>query len=277
MVAIKIAKTAARDISELTLKAAPARLLTFLQGMADPAVRAKFGGLNWSEDVANDAWALLEELKAASVIMPPALENPTTEAITACEHWQSTGLVRARAMLQMTHPEQALFLFHDFEPAKGMTAVLNVATFLQRREALAHDGDRKASRKSDAEALAIIEHTGTTKDTIKQLASKVATAHSVPEAMNIESITNEVDAARLEALRKIQAWITAWSEMARTVVTRRDQLIKLGIAKRRARKAAAVVTPPVVVPPVVTPPVVAPVVTPPAGPSEDNGPESRAA
>jgi hypothetical protein len=37
------------------------------------------------------------------------------------------------------------------------------------------------------------------------------------------------------SLRKVHAWLTAWSEMARSVITRRDQRIRLGIAKRRAR------------------------------------------
>ena len=63
----------------------------------------------------------------------------------------------------------------------------------------------------------------------------------------------EDEVKRAEVLRKIHAWITAWSEMARTVITRRDQMIKLGIAKRRAHKArgggVAPAAPPVTPPP----------------------------
>ena len=68
---------------------------------------------------------------------------------------------------------------------------------------------------------------------------------------------------RIEALRKMHAWVTAWTEMARTVITRRDQLIRLGIARRRPHKGKnVIVTPPA---PVVAP--VAPPVAVPATPS----------
>ena len=78
--------------------------------------------------------------------------------------------------------------------------------------------------------------------------------------------------------------------MARTVVTRRDHMIKLGIAKRRSHKAkGAVVTPaappvtPVApAPPAFTPGVVTPTPITPASPeaantTEEVAPESRAA
>jgi hypothetical protein len=41
---------------------------------------------------------------------------------------------------------------------------------------------------------------------------------------------------RREGLRQIHAWLASWSEIARSVVTRRDHLIHLGLAKRRASK-----------------------------------------
>jgi hypothetical protein len=44
--------------------------------------------------------------------------------------------------------------------------------------------------------------------------------------------------ARMEALTELYAWIQDWSDCARAVITRRDQLIRLGIGKRHARVAA---------------------------------------
>jgi hypothetical protein len=283
MVTIKIATTAASDVNESTLKLAPARLLTFLQGVADPAIRAQFAPLGWSEQRLEEAWSLLNELKAGNVIPAIPAPDPLVEAMASCEAWQATGLIRARAMLQLTHPEQATFLFHDFVAGKGTEAVLNVATFLQRRHALEKSIERKPSRAADHEALAVIEQTGTTKETLKELQAMVDAVQSVAPTESAPAL--DVDARRLATLRKIYAWITAWSEMARTVITRRDQMIKLGIAKRRSHKAkGAVVTPPA--PPVTpAPPVVVapttpavPAVPPAASPIEEVvAPESRAA
>jgi nucleoside-diphosphate-sugar epimerase len=47
---------------------------------------------------------------------------------------------------------------------------------------------------------------------------------------------------RLDALRELHAWLSDWSECARGVITRRDQLLRLGIGKRAAKKRAS--TPP---------------------------------
>lgn len=255
MVTIKIAATAASDVNETTLKLAPARLLTFLQGVADPAIRAQFAPLGWSEQRVEEAWSLLHDLRAASVITASPEPDPVVEAMASCEAWQATGLIRARAMLQLTHPEQATFLFHDFVAGKGTEAVLNVATFLERRHALDKSTERKSTRTADHGALAVIEQTGTTKETLKDLQAMVDTVQSVAPAEAAPA--TDADAERLATLRKIYAWLTAWSEMARTVVTRRDQLIRLGLAKRRGggkakrgggKGSVAVVSDPPVVP-----------------------------
>ena len=42
---IQIATLATSDVSDETLKSGPSRLLTFLQGVADPAIRAQFATL----------------------------------------------------------------------------------------------------------------------------------------------------------------------------------------------------------------------------------------
>ena len=51
------------------------------------------------------------------------------------------------------------------------------------------------------------------------------------------------ESPREAALLAVYDWVQDWSECARTVITRRDQLIRLGIGKRRARSANATPTP----------------------------------
>ena len=277
MTTIKIADTTASDVHPNTLKLAPARLFVFLQGAADPATRALLAPFGWSEQRQEEAWSLLNELRIATVAPAPA-PDPVAEAIAACEAWQGTGLVRARAMLQIAHPEQAAFLFHDFVAGKGIAAVFNVETFLDRRQVLASGAARKASRKADHEALAVMEEIGIDKDVVKELEDLVTTVQTAAPAPAPPVVGTGID--RDEVLRRIYVWVTAWSDMARTVVTRRDQLIRLGLAKRRAPKAKKVVvaTPPA--PPVATP-APSPAPSPPQAPQlaqhNDIAPESRAA
>ena len=42
--------------------------------------------------------------------------------------------------------------------------------------------------------------------------------------------------AHAAALLKLHAWYREWSETARSVITRRDYLIRLGLAKRKGRR-----------------------------------------
>lgn len=250
-----IVPTTTNDVTDATLKSGPTRLLAFLQGVANPGIRAKFAALGWSERRLEEAWALLAVVKEASVLASSAVSDPVTEAIAACEEWQSVGLVRARAMLQLSSPAQAGFMFQDLVAGKGAAAVFNVSTFLGRRQALEDAGERKANRKADHEALDVLEEAGVTAMVIKSLEGHVDTVHGVVAAPRPQR--DDAEAMLLDGLRKIDAWLSAWIDMARTVITRRDQLIRLGIVKRRPRKDhAGAVAPPmggVIAPPVAGP------------------------
>jgi len=73
------------------------------------------------------------------------------------------------------------------------------------------------------------------------------TIESTPAA----PLTQHKQSPREAALLAVYDWVQDWSDCARTVITRRDQLIRLGIGKRRPRKSDAQPTPqPPVAPPV---------------------------
>ncbi len=49
----------------------------------------------------------------------------------------------------------------------------------------------------------------------------------------------ELESQRVDALKALYAWYAQWSEVARAVVTRRGDLVLLGMAKRRGREDGA--------------------------------------
>jgi hypothetical protein len=258
---------ATNDVTDSTLKSAPERTLAFLNGASDPAIRTALAAVGWSSEHVEEAMRLIAGVHGVGVVAPKV--DPTVEAIAACEAWLTAEFVRARARLQLSFPEQALFLFHDLVGGKGSEAVLDVKTFLERRHELENSAARKATRKVDHEALALLAAVGVTKAEVKRLGELVTTAQAV--------VAQEIDEAsvkRVEALRKIYAWVTAWSEIARTVITRRHQLIRLGIAKRRSTKAKSAIVAPVAAPPAVAapPPVAAPPVAAPPAVAAPNTP-----
>jgi hypothetical protein len=64
----------------------------------------------------------------------------------------------------------------------------------------------------------------------------------------------------MSALIDVYAWVQDWTDSARSVITRRDHLIRLGIGKRRSRAVAPVVDP-TPLPSPTPPPVVAQMAT----------------
>lgn len=125
-----------------------------------------------------------------------------------------------------THPDQAAFVFANLQPAVGTAAVLTVRLFLEWLDALENSPDRIATRDKDLEALATLEKRGITQDERQRMRSLLNIAQG------LSTTTNTAD-TRLDDLRALRAWFDDWSETARIVVTRRDYLIRLGLAKRK--------------------------------------------
>ena len=105
--------------------------------------------------------------------------------------------------------------------------------FLERREMLVTGAPRVATRAIDKQALAVLDRLGFDDVEIMRLHALVR------EGRATITFSGKTTAAAdyLVAVRKMYAWVTAWSEVARTVVTRRDHLIRLGLAKRRLKAA----------------------------------------
>ena len=145
------------------------------------------------------------------------------------------------------HPEQCALVFKDLEPAIGAWALLTVTTFLDRLEVLEKGEGRKGTRKGDLAALATLEQRGITQDERTRLRGLIQTAKksSPAPAPGPQQAHEQQEVERIAALKQARAWYDDWADVARAVIKRRDYLIRLGLAKRKAPKKKA---PPAVVP-----------------------------
>ncbi len=98
---------------------------------------------------------------------------------------------------------------------------------------LENSAARKSSRKADHAALATLETRGVTKEERKQ-AKHLVNLIETTAAPDITSAPPSAD-KRMSALMDVYEWVQDWSDSARAVITRRDQLIRLGIGKRQTR------------------------------------------
>lgn len=215
--------------SRQTLEETPARMLTFLRGIGTTApIRATLAERGYSAQDHQQGWDLLHKVAGYTDTKSTLVMDETQQAITQIDAWDEPTFRIAKAALERLHPDQAAFVFANLQPATGPAAVLTVRLFLERLDALENSPERIATRTQDLEALATLEKRGITKEERQRMHGLLDIAQGLASA----TPANVTD-ARLDDLRALRAWFDDWTETARAVITRRDHLIRLGLAKRK--------------------------------------------
>lgn len=217
------------------LEQTPSRVLVFIRAVGINAdIRRTLADAGYSEDVHAQGWDLLQ--KTSGVSLGSSGGNPVSDAIHSLSDWNAAGFHRIHAALAHLHPGQESFVFKDLAPASGIAAVLSVATLLDRLDALDGVGpeaaERKATADADKKATATLASRGIDDKERKRLRDLVKTAQSAPMP------TTPSPSASDGPLLALQAWFEDWSETAKAVITKRGDLIKLGLAKRISRQPA---------------------------------------
>jgi len=237
-VSTKKAKTEPKhDVTFETLETVPNRALAFLRAVGTSrAIRAAMLARGYTADDHREGWKYLHTCAGFIEEADELAEEPSVrEAIEELDAWDEPAFRIVRATLERRFPEQAEFVMKGLKPATGAAAVLSVERLLDRLDALESSPERKASRKEDEAALAVLRQRGIDDAKRKRMRELVATAKSVVPLAQIDpqSVAQE-DAARREALNNLYAWYREWAEVARASIKRRDYLIRLGLASRRA-------------------------------------------
>jgi hypothetical protein len=230
--------------SDTVLDDMPARGLKLLGAISsNPYIRTALARRGYSDSTHEQGWSLV--LKASGYRRPIAesLAKPeAAAAIAELDAWDEPNFRVARAALVMM-PEQRDFLFQDLEPQTGPAAVASVATFLDRLDELESGKERKATRKPDQAALDKLAERGIAKDERTRLRKLLAVATASPDAAELPAkapagaAKGAMKAAEpREAKVALWAFWTEWSEVAKADIKRRDHLIQLGLAKRKAGK-----------------------------------------
>lgn len=201
-------------------------------------IRSALEARGYDEEEHQRGWAAF---LTASGYRPPASKSEVPEnatvavALATIEEWHKPNFRIVRATLEFRHPEQHAFLFDQLSTGSGAAAVGAVTLFLDRLDALEASPERKATRKADLAALEVIEARGVTKEERARLRGLVASATAWSGAAPAPASTAIAEEPG-EALITLYAWYREWSETARVVIKRRDQLVRLGLARRKAAK-----------------------------------------
>lgn len=230
------------EITRTTLDATYGRASTFLRGVGTTeGIRARLASRGYDEDEHARGWSLIHaaagyELQGEAK-KTSAVDAGVAQAIAELDAWDEPNLRIVRAALTRLHPAAAAFVLDGLEPSTGVSAVLGVKVLLDRLDALQKAPERKATREEDKAALETLARRGIDANERARLRALVARAEgyvATEDGADARSARKEREARTLQALKDLRVWYEDWAEMARVLVTRRDHLIRLGLAKRKA-------------------------------------------
>ncbi len=232
--------------SDDTLERTPARALTFLRAIAtNSGIASQLAVRGYTQHEHQEGWLRLH--KAAGYVSLPAdagaaaSDQQAQAAVAELDAWDEPHFAAAEAALERHHPAQRAFVFAGLTPATGAGSILSVSTFLDRVDALEHGEDRKGTRKADHAAVELLASRGITPGERKRLRGliKIAETASVqPSAGDVVPAPNPAAESHRGDLLALYAWYSDWSTTARSFIKRRDHLVRLGLAKRKARGAS---------------------------------------
>lgn len=227
-----------------TLEGTPVRLMILLRGIGtQKVVRETLRACGYTAKEHARGWELLHRC-SGFVEGSEGEDTAVAETIAELDAWDEPTFSIADASLKHRHPAQHAFVFQDLRASRGVAAVVGVHTFLSRLDALEASPDRAATREADHAALATLSDRGITADERTRVWALVRKAEALTE--DATSDAKQLSAAeQTSRLRDARAFYEEWAQIARTLISRRDLLIRLGLAQRKAPGASddAPVTP----------------------------------
>ncbi len=222
------------DVTRQTLEETPVRALAFLRGAGTwRSIRRALATRGYTSAEHDLGWKLLLRCSTQPQAGTATADEAVRDAIAELDATDEPLFRATAAALDRLHPEQGAFVFADLAPATGAAAVVSMATFLDRLDALEASPERKATRAADRAALATLATRGLTADERARLRALVDVAMNVDAAEDDDGAATDV--ARTEDLGALRKWHLDWAATARAVIKRRDELVRLGLAQRRRR------------------------------------------
>jgi hypothetical protein len=213
--------------SRRVLDETPRRVFTMLQAVGtivpiNEALVAE-GVSQTEQDV---AWRLLHNIcnyqqGATGTLIDHRIRN----AIVELDAWDEPNLARIAATVARLHPDQYDAMMRNLEATTGVAAVLVIERALDRLDEFEKSTDEKL--RAVVQTLAARGYDAKERQRLRDLVTVAKSAPALP------AVSADPDEVRLQDLLALYRWYRDWSETARAVITRRDYLIRLGLATRR--------------------------------------------
>ncbi len=225
--------------SQTVMDETQARALKYLDAARIPQIFAALCTRGYSEDEHEEGWRLLLKASGRERKAPMMTgDAEASDALVQLDQWDDPTFKVARAVLGWKYLDQLEFVFENLEAGQGAGAIVAASGFLDRLDVLESGKGRKDTHKADVGALEELAKHGIDKaerKRVRELIELAKKASPAPDATLTEA-WEAAEAERLQAIEELRGWYDKWAGIAKVVVTRRDHLIRLGLAKRKVGK-----------------------------------------
>ncbi|MFO0651109.1 MAG: hypothetical protein U0326_33095 [Polyangiales bacterium] len=234
--------TEATGVSRETLNGTVGRAVTLLRAIGTgKEINAAMASVGYDAAEHQQGWNLVHAASGFAPEGSPSAQDAgaTAAAIARIDASDEDAFRIVRATLARRFPAQAKFVLTGIGPSKGAESVVGMRKLLERLDALEGAEDRAATRTEDHAALALLAKRGISaawrtamRGDVRD-AEKLTPTAPAPVTTTSPAKPDDDHVADLEALR---VWFEEWSDLAHVAIKRRDMLIRMGLAKRKAPK-----------------------------------------
>lgn len=208
-------------MARLTAGQKTQRMLAFLMGLGNREIARALQRYGFDQAALDEGWTLLRQTATVQLDAPP--RQLTREDVERLDAWENLWFPIAGAVLQHHHREVHAAVFHKLRQTCGNEVVLSVGTFVTRIDELAGSGN--------GEALATLARHGLTEEVLAEARDLLAGVMQPPpvEPRGAE----DEPAAALAAQEAMWAYYLLWSAIARSTISDRRLLRKLGFLRKQ--------------------------------------------
>jgi hypothetical protein len=224
------------EVSRKTLESTVERALALLRGIAsEKKIREQMNKHGYSDAHQQEGWRRLSI--AAGFYQPLGAQDDNDvnvrNAIAEIDAADEQIFRIASASLSRRFPAHADILLGGISAARGAASVLNLEILLDRIDKLEQATGEDAATVQGKAAVALLAERGLSASERARLRGLINVAKRSNPVDGSPTAAEESDEQYVANLQALREWYEEWSEIARALFSRRDYLIRLGMASSR--------------------------------------------
>jgi hypothetical protein len=216
----------------LTLNEKIRRIISLIIAARDPGIFPILASRGFTQEVLEEGWSLVSLAAGAKLHNPlavSAMPEIARTLLAKLDTWEDSWYPLISATLERHHPALQAQVFENLGRTSGPELVLSISVLLDRLNGMSQSAEGQ-------QALALLVARGVTEEVLQEARGIINKLKTFEGTVQPE-LEAQIRLGQEKVIDAAWAWYREWSQIARTVVQRKDQLKRLGL--RNSRKGNA--------------------------------------